>query len=383
MPNIAYFSNQFASRNGHGIARYAHDLYTALNELKDHPNIIPVAAWSDRNISDLNKLKKETNLKLLSTGRRLTPLVWAFLDFPKIEQLLSEKVDIVHALSLGYPIATKKPYVVTIHDLGPLTHPQYFTDKPPWIMEKSLKQAVKKADAFICVSQSTANSLESYVLQKFNQNISNRIHVTLEGVSHSFFNKPTIIDIPHWKGFNPSSEPFVLAVGKISPRKNINVIIEAIARIKNSITHSLVVVGGNGWEYKSVKEFVKKEGLEDRVHFLGYVTDEELHFLYKQASVFVYPSLFEGFGLTILEAMASGCPVITSNISCLPEIAGDAAQLINPNSVQEVSEAIEAICTNNHFSTDLIKKGESRARGFTWEKCAREVSKVYQLVLDK
>lgn len=383
MPNVAYFSNQFASKNGHGVARYAHDLYKALIKLKEPLSIFPVAAWSDRTKSDLTRLKLETGLDLLSTGRRVTPLAWTFLNAPLLEQLLSKEINLVHALSLGYPIATKKPYVVTIHDLGPLTHPEYFNDKPPWIMEKSLRQAVQNAVAFICVSQTTADSLKNYVLKKYKQDISERIHVALEGVSESFFSPPKIAEPSHWKSFNPASDPYVLAVGKISPRKNISVIIEAMEQINNKIPHRLVIVGGNGWEFKSVKERVIKAGIESKVHFLGYVTDDELCFLYRQASAFIYPSLFEGFGLTILEAMASGCPVITSNMSCLPEIAGDAARLVNPINAQEVAESIETICTNDHIADDLRKRGEARAREFTWNKCAKEVSKVYQLVLDK
>ncbi|MFT7034594.1 MAG: glycosyltransferase involved in cell wall biosynthesis [Cyclobacteriaceae bacterium] len=383
MPNVAYFSNQFASKNGHGIARYSHDLYQELIKFENSLDIIPVAAWSDRTKSDLTRLKQATGLELLSTGRRFTPLAWTFLKTPLLEQLLPKEISLVHALSLGYPIATKKPYVVTIHDLGPLTHPQYFNDKPPWIMEKSLRQAVRNAAAFICVSQTTADSLKNYVLKKYKQDISERIHIALEGVSESFFSPPKIAEPSHWKGFNPASDPYILAVGKISPRKNISVIIEAMEQLNNTIPHRLVIVGGNGWEFKSVKERAITAGIESKIDFLGYVTDDELHFLYSQASVFVYPSLFEGFGLTILEAMASGCPVITSNVSCLPEIAGDAAKLIDPKSIQEIAEVIKEVCLNSSVSEELKNKGELRAREFTWEKCAKEVSNVYKMVLDK
>ena len=144
----------------------------------------------------------------------------------------------------------------------------------------------------------------------------------------------------------------------------------------------LITVGGNGWDYGNVKAQVKALGLENRVHFLGYVSDDLLRLLYRKALVFVYPSLFEGFGLTVLEAMASGCPVITSNISSMPEISGDAAILINPEDVDELSANLELVSTNKKIREHMIIKGLQRAKTFTWKRAAKLTNNIYLKIID-
>lgn len=373
--NIGYFSNQFASKNGHGIARYANELYHALAQ-DSELNVLPIAAWTDLDADALALKRQTSGLEILKTGRKATPLLWNYAGFPKIEHLVNKKLDIVHAVSLGYPIATNKPYVVTVHDIGPLSHPQYFKENAAWIMRKSLKQAVSKADAFICVSESTAHDLVSYVKQNYRQNIEDRIHISLEGVSKEFISyaKTSTIDLPS------KDAPFILAAGKISPRKNVQTTIAALATVKNDLPHHLITVGGDGWDFEQVKEQVKDLGLQDRVHFMGYVSDQDLKELYSRASTFVYPSLFEGFGLTILEAMAIGCPVISSNRTSLPEVAGDAALLVDPEKISEISDALYTICTSDSLRNELIKKGRLRAQLLNWKNCAASVAQVYKTV---
>ena len=192
MKNIAYFSNQFSSKHGHGIARYSKHLFSAMQSLASGIKVTPVAAWSDLENDELRALQSETDLNILKLGRRGVAGLWTYLNFPPLEWLLKDRIDLVHAVALGYPIATNKPFVVTIHDLGPLTHPHFFSDTPPWLMERSLKQAVKKASAFICVSQSTANELLNYVLKQYSQDISDRIKVIHEGVSPFFGEKSNL-----------------------------------------------------------------------------------------------------------------------------------------------------------------------------------------------
>lgn len=374
--NVAYFSNQFADKDTHGIGRYARHLYEALKKHNNTINLNPVAAGSNRTTEELIHFKKETGLRLLPTGKKLTPLLWTAANFPTIEQQLKTDFDLVHAVSLGYKIATNKPYVVTIHDIGPLTHPQFFGKRSEWIMKTSLKQAIKKADAFICVSNTTAIELGNYVSMKYKIDLTDRIFVSLEGVSEDFFN-PTDKSQNDFNFLLNSNKSFILAVGKISPRKNLGGVIEAMANIKCKIPHHLVTVGGDGWDFHSVKKMAASSGIEDRIHFLGYVNDSDLMSLYRKADALVYPSLFEGFGLTVLEAMASGCPVITSNISSLPEVAGSAGILVNPNDTSEIADAIELLCTNQNTREHYSSVGKNHARKFSWEKSAEEVAKIY------
>jgi glycosyltransferase involved in cell wall biosynthesis len=377
MPTIAFFSNQFARKDGTGVARYANGLLEGFKRLDTPPNVVPVATWSNRDLEDLETLKEKTGLRILSTGRWLTPFLWMTIGVPKLEHLLDLQIDIVHINDLGYLVPTSKPYAVTVHDLGPLTHPEYFENDSFWVMKKCLGQAVKKAAAFICVSQATADSLEDYVQRKYSVSLSNRIYVTLEGISEQFFQSPDFSVLDKNKKFDFIHQPFILAVGKISPRKNLEVVIRALERVKASIPHHLVTVGGNGWDFQGIKTLVDSLGLSDRVHFVGYVSDEQLHALYVKATLFIYPSLLEGFGLPILEAMASGCPVVTSNISSLPEVAGDAALLVDPSKTEDVVLAIETVCKDVVFAADLKRKGKARAHQFSWEKCAQETLDIY------
>ncbi len=384
MIDISFFSNQFVSSKGHGIARYVHNLYDALLQYKESLTLHPISASTNVTDEELNTLKSRTGLQVLPWGRKGTPLAWMFLNFPFIEMGINCKTDIVHSLSLGYKVATRKPYVVTIHDIGPLTHPQFFTKKDQWFMKGSLKQAVKKAAALICVSQATADAVEAYALDNYFQSVSDRLHVIHEGVDEFFFKAPVIEEITDFHLIKSlSNKPFILTVGQISPRKNLKTVLTAFNKIKNELPDlQLITVGGNGWDYSKVAELVKTLGLENRVHFLSYISDTLLRLLYRKALVFVYPSLFEGFGLTVLEAMASSCPVITSNTASLPEVSGDAAILINPEDSNELSSNILMMSNNKEKREQMITKGLQRAKTFTWERAAELTYNVYLEIID-
>lgn len=374
---VAYFSNQFADLHGHGLARYARELFAALQSCEGAANIIPVTTWSSLAEAEVTGLQDRTGLQILPWGRKLTPLVWTFLNGPKIEHWLPQPVDLVHAVALGYPIATNKPYVVTVHDIGPLTHPQYFSAKGAWIMKRSLAQAVKKADGIICISQSTANELESYVGGR----VADRIRVVYEGISPHFLVGPDNSDTTVLKQLGIGDTPFILSAGAISPRKNTLSIIQALARLADDIPHDLVLVGGDGWSMQNVHEALGNSTIAERVHLAGYVSNAQLKSLFVAASVYVHPSLYEGFGLTVLEAMAQGCPVVTSNVYSLPEVAGDAAILVDPTSVDEIADAIKAVCTDSALAADLTARGRERIKAFSWGACAKGVMEVYRSVL--
>lgn len=371
MLNVAYFSNQFATAQGHGITRYAHEMYNGLRKLDDLA-IRPVAAWSSLPSSRLSALQTDTGLELVRLGRRLTPLAWHYLDMPTLERLIGGPVDVVHAVSLGYAIATRKPYVVTVHDLGPLTHPEYFTNTKPWIMEKSLRQAEARADAIVCVSQSTADEVEGYL----GAHVVDRIRVIKEGVSPEFF-VPSDMTCLSGLDLPPDDVPVILTAGKISPRKNVQGVIRALKLVQDKIDHHLVLVGGAGWETEAALKELDDGALMSRVHLLDYVTDEQLRALYRRASLYIHPSLYEGFGLTVLEAMASGVPVITSNTSSLPEVAGDAGLLVDPTNDAEIAEAIRAICTDTSLREAKIAQGLTRASLFSWDDCATQLCDVF------
>lgn len=374
---VAYFSNQFATRSGTGIARYAHCLLEALRVQEGGPRVLPVASWSNLSGDELDHLRSTTGLELLQTGRRATPLLWMTIGLPRIESMLSAPVDLVHAVSLGYAIPTRHPLVVTVHDVGPLTHPQYFPRSSRWIMKAGLAKVARHSDAFLCVSQATADELQECV----RGDISGRVHVTHEGVSARFFDLPdpgVLADISHRL---PEGVPVILSAGKASPRKNLVGVVRALGEISRSTDAVLVLVGGQGWGGDEACAIARQAGVSERVIDLGFVTEDQLRALYRRATVYVHPSLFEGFGLTVLEAMAAGCPVVTSNRSSLPEVAGNAAILVDPEDVTSIAKGLAKVLLDEQARDRLVEAGLERARLFTWGACAEKTLEVYRTVL--
>jgi glycosyltransferase involved in cell wall biosynthesis len=176
------------------------------------------------------------------------------------------------------------------------------------------------------------------------------------------------------------SDQYILFVGTLQPRKNITRLIEAFSCLKpyalSLRSLQLVIVGKKGWQYKEILKAPNKFGVADRVKFLDFVSDEDLPSLYKNALCYVLPSLYEGFGLPVLEAMKYDCPVITSNVSSLPEAGGDAALYVDPMNVQDIAEKIELLIRDEKLRRELIGKGRKQIKKFSWEKAAKETLKV-------
>jgi glycosyltransferase involved in cell wall biosynthesis len=177
---------------------------------------------------------------------------------------------------------------------------------------------------------------------------------------------------------------FILFVGTIQPRKNIGALIEAFSKIaqKNKET-DLVIVGKKGWLFEPIFKLPQKIQIENRVHFLDFVNDEDLASLYKNAICFVLPSLYEGFGLPVLEAMQRGCPVITSNVSSLPEAGGNAALYVDPKDTDDIAKKIAQLINDDKLRKDLIKKGYEHLKMFSWEKSAKETLSILEELAKK
>jgi glycosyltransferase involved in cell wall biosynthesis len=175
------------------------------------------------------------------------------------------------------------------------------------------------------------------------------------------------------------NKPFILYAGSIQPRKNIESLLKAYfaLRSKKTIQHQLVFTGGSGWKNSRIYELVERSEFKEDAVFLGYIPDNVLPLLYNSADFLVYPSYFEGFGMPVLEAMACGCPVITSNTSSLPEVAGDAGLLIDPYDVSSLEDAIEQLAHDNTLKQSLIEKGLDQSQRFSWERCALQTLNVY------
>ncbi|WP_138466097.1 glycosyltransferase family 1 protein [Poseidonocella sp. HB161398] len=372
---VAYFANQFADSHGHGLARYARDLFDALQSDggPEDDRIVPVAGWSSLPSAALEERQRETGLRMTGLGRQGTKLAWTFLNRPSIETCLGGGIDIVHAVSLGYPVATRRPLVVTVHDLGPLTHPEFFRNTRPWVMERSLAQAVEQAHTIVCVSESTARE----VRERAGPGVEDRLRVVLEGVSPRFFAPAdpetlTGLDLP------PPGTPFILSAGQISPRKNFQGLARAMRHAIRDIPHHLVLVGGPGWDSPDFRREMEDEELRRRVHLPGFVSDDALRALYDAAALYVHPSLYEGFGLPVLEAMASGTPVVASDASALPEVVGTAGRLVDATDPEAMAAAIVEVCSSEETLAKMAAEGRAHAARFTWAEAARQMREVYR-----
>lgn len=370
------YSDPFARKTPFGTGRYARHLLTALRAQELDSVFDPISTWTDCDAKGQQSLTDQFGWKKLPWNRKCTASAWAFLKFPAIEHWVGHEHDLVHSMECVYPVRTKKPLIFTIHDLGPLTHPDLFTSVRPWLMRRGLQQAIDQAAAIIAVSQSTADLFEEF----FKVDLGNRLEVIHEGINPQYLKEPDMESLSGLKDLPDKDTPFLMTMGAISPRKNLSNVIAALERLAEKIPHHLVHVGIPHWDSDDFFSKLKNSPFANRIHLPGYLSDAQVHALYKKADAYIFPSLFEGFGLPILEAMACGCPVITSNVSSMPEIAGNAAVLIDPNDLEAMTEAILLVSTNSKLNRELRAKGPQRAGQFSWQRCAKETFEIYKRI---
>lgn len=285
-------------------------------------------------------------------------------------------INIYHSVHYVAPLAHKLPVILTLHDMLPFEYPQSIENISKRAAFKSVQRSVNKASKIITVSRST----KSDVLKHF-QIDPEKIAVIHNGVDARFFDK---IDPRKTRNFRERYQlhfPFILYAGNVRPHKNVARIIECMEILKEPPVDDLrlVIAGYDISKNKSLRGLISKKGLSDRVRVIGYI--DKVLYLYKLATIFINPSLYEGFGVSALEAMAVGTPVIVSNKSALPEIAGNAALLVDPYNTKEFADAITKIVKEKKLRHDLVKKGKERALEFTWQDSVSKLLKVYYEVL--
>lgn len=265
------------------------------------------------------------------------------------------------------------PVVISIMDLSYIHFPKLFKRKDLYQLKHWTKYSVDMAVKIVTISQASKNDII-----KLYHVPSEKVVVTYPGSKmqskHMKKNEQRFDSLS--KKFGLASK-YVLFVGTLQPRKNITRLIEAFSYVAGSQKDlELLVVGKKGWLFQDIMAAPRKYNVESKVKFLEFVTNEELSLLYQNASLFVLPSLYEGFGLPVIEAMANGCPVVISNVSSLPEAGGDAALYVDPNDPNDIAEKIKLVLTNESLRDQLIKKGYKQANKFSWEKTAKETLKV-------
>ncbi|MBI4789825.1 MAG: glycosyltransferase family 4 protein [Chloroflexi bacterium] len=284
------------------------------------------------------------------------------------------RVDVFHATEHLLPPLKKAKTVFTLHDLIFRLFPEYHLPLNHWFLTNTMPHFLRRAGAIIAVSECTKrDAITNYQLPP------DKITVIYEGVNPAL--KP-ITDpgcIAEARARYAKNLRFVLFLGTIEPRKNIPALLDALQVLRGrGLPHRLLIAGRKGWLYHGVFEHVRRTGMETEVDFLDHVPDEDLPALFAACDAFVFPSLYEGFGLPPLEAMACGAPVICSNTSSLPEVVGDAALLVNPRDVGEIAGAIERVVRDTALKNELRVKGLAQAAKFSWERAARETLSVYQ-----
>ncbi len=285
------------------------------------------------------------------------------------------RADLFHATEHLLPPFKHVRTVFTLHDLIFRFFPEYHLPLNRWFLTGAMPYFLKRADAIIAVSECTKrDAIRLYNLPP------EKISVIYEGVS------PTLCpqapeQVARVRSQYAQNQPFILFVSTIEPRKNIPRLVDALHVLnQQGLPHRLLVAGRKGWLYQGVFEHVRTTGMESRVEFLDYVPDSDVAALLTACDAFVFPSLYEGFGLPPLEALACGAPVVCSNTSSLPEVVGDAALLFNPTDVGEMAMAIERAVTDSSLREQLRARGPAQAARFSWERAARETLDIYRRI---
>lgn len=284
-----------------------------------------------------------------------------------------ERLDVLH-ISYNAPLHLPAAcaLVVTVHDISFEEHPEWFPWKLRAFLRWSVPRSARRAQQLLTDTECAKNDLV-----RLYRIAPDKIQVTPYAADTRFrpLQDAGALQAVHAR-YN-TSDHFVLAVGNMQPRKNLVRLMQAFARAKQeyALPHKLVVVGQRLWLAEPVLDYANALG--DAIILTGYVPDADLPMLYNAADVFCYPSLYEGFGLPVLEAMACGTPVITSNLSSLPEVAGDAARLVNPYAVDEMAQALGEVLSDSLYRQALREKGQARAQLFTWARTAQQTVEAY------
>jgi glycosyltransferase involved in cell wall biosynthesis len=306
------------------------------------------------------------------TSRATVRVLWE--QFAQPWALRRIEADLVHGPVFVGPLLAPCPMVVTIHDLSFLRFPDLFRPFNRLYLTTLARLSARRARRLIAVSAHAA--AEAVQLLDVP---SERIDVVYHGVDPVFRPLPAG-EIAAFRKLNQVPEQFVLFVGTLEPRKNLVRLVEAFAHVYDGKT-KLVLAGGKGWLYDTLFAKVERLGLEKAVIFPGYVTNDDLPFWYNAATILAYPSIYEGFGLPVLEAQACGTPVLTSNISSLPEAAGDAALMVDPYDVDALVEGLNRMLTDESLRFALRERGLVHASRFSWSHTAYETANVYRQAL--
>jgi glycosyltransferase involved in cell wall biosynthesis len=362
MSQKIFINGAVLSAKRHGISRYTYQLLRHLDKIDT--GSFEFSVFTGKRIDEFEKLS-QMEIDVTGTLKRLS---WDVEGFPRRAKI--KGADAVHAPDKGPLFRKGIPTVATIHDLLPYLYPEErpFLNRKYW--QLSIKRQAKLADALITVSHSTKQDLvEMFDISE------EKITVTHLGTD---FSPPSDNEVEQIsQEYKLSDADFnVLYVGNYDERKNVDHLVKACRTLSEAGLDLQLLLAGSDPPISELSRLAGK--FRDDVTFLGYVPDENLEGIYGTSDLFVYPSSYEGFGLPVLEAMACGTPVVTSNTSSLPEVIGDAGLTVTPEDTTQLSDAIETVYFNKQLRADMQTRGLQRANKMTWMKTAQSTLSVYQ-----
>lgn len=363
-----------------GIGRYSQNLIKYLLEIDRDDEFVLFMTPEDK--KEFENFKIKNSLKIVNYKLKIITTdiphysIAEQTQLPKI--IKKEKVDLMHFLNFNYPVNYRGKFIVTIHDLTLIKFPD--TAKKTNVFKRSafnfvMRKACQNAIKVIAISKNTKHDIEDI----FHVD-ANKIKVIYESADDKVFIDVKDSDIDRLKKQYNIDSPAILYVGQYRPHKNLPGLVEAFGKIRNDMPCKLVLVGKPDLAHKRLKESIDKTGKKDDIAMPGFVSDNELACWYKLATVFAFPSLYEGFGLPGLEAMQAGTPVVAADNSVLPEIYEKAAIYFDPFETQDIADKIKSVLVNDKLRADLIQKGKDRVKQFSWEKMARETLDLYKSV---
>ena len=376
MPRIAIDYTP-AYEQGAGIGRYVRDLVSALSDIDKSIEYRLFISGATK-----DKLPDVLGSNFLWAPSRITPKwfarIWHRLKIPlPVEQFIGG-IDLFHATDFVLPpTLPSTKTLLTVHDLSFVRVPETASPSLKAYLDRVVPLSVQRANHILADSQATKDDLiELYNVPE------HKITVLLTGVDKRFKLTESGFSTIRSK-YNLGERPYIFTIGTVQPRKNYVRVIEALAKLReNGHDINLVIAGGRGWLDDPIYETIKNTGMTEYVKLIGFADDEDVPTLYSHALCVAFPSLYEGFGYPVLEGMACGTPVVTSNVSSLPEVAGDAALMVNPYDVDEIAEAIHSLIIDERLRNTLIERGFEHIKHFTWEKSARQLRQIYTNLLN-
>jgi glycosyltransferase involved in cell wall biosynthesis len=361
-----------------GLGRYAHELLSAeLAAAPEHAyqTVYYAPHGDERPAPPLDRVPGRA-LRVSAKPWRMSVLLAHFTG-QYLDRWLPAG-DVFHATDHLLPPLQRSRTVFTVHDLIYLFYPQYHLPLNRWYLTLMMPRFLRRADAIIAVSENTRRDVTRLMGIP-----AERITVVYEGVNPAYTPDIAPAEVQRVRARLHLPERYVLCLGTLEPRKNVSGLLDAYQALlaRSPKTPPLVLAGRKGWLFEPIFERVRALGLEERVCFTDWVPEADTPPLMAGAEVFVYPSLYEGFGLPPLEAMACGTPVIASTAASLPEIVGEAGLLVDPQDSAGLTQALERLLDDPALRARLRAQGLARARQFTWEAAARQTLAVYERVL--